>query len=76
MDDRAVVLNYLTCQRCEHTWIPRKSIVGVCPKCHSPYWNIPKQEQHKVIPLTGIYQRLEKVAQQPGDIIKIEEAKC
>lgn len=33
-----------TCVRCGHTWIPRtpdKPIV--CPKCKSPYWDIPKK---------------------------------
>jgi Zn finger protein HypA/HybF involved in hydrogenase expression len=29
----------LTCNKCTHTWTPRKSPVYVCPKCHSPKWN-------------------------------------
>jgi DNA-directed RNA polymerase subunit RPC12/RpoP len=30
------------CQRCGHAWIPRKPIVYVCAKCHSPMWRVPK----------------------------------
>ena len=33
----------LKCLRCKHTWIPRKPVTMVCPKCHSAYWNTPKQ---------------------------------
>ena len=32
----------INCQRCEHEWVPRKSEIKVCPKCKSPYWNIPR----------------------------------
>ena len=33
------------CERCPHRWTPRKeNTPKVCPKCHSPYWNTPKQE--------------------------------
>ena len=36
------------CLRCNHIWKPRKvngkeRVPIVCPKCHSPYWNIKKQ---------------------------------
>ena len=32
----------LTCLRCGHKWVPRKPMYPrVCPKCHSPYWNVP-----------------------------------
>jgi DNA-directed RNA polymerase subunit RPC12/RpoP len=32
------------CLRCNAQWIPRKdSIPMVCPKCHSPYWRIPRK---------------------------------
>jgi len=34
------------CERCGHEWYrrrPEKPIV--CPKCHTPYWNIPKKEK-------------------------------
>lgn len=27
-----------TCERCDHTWTPRKPSVSVCPSCKSPYW--------------------------------------
>ena len=35
----SVTLPTLTCSRCGHTWVPRKPVVYVCPKCHSPKWN-------------------------------------
>lgn len=32
------------CDRCGHEWVPHDFInePKVCPKCKSPYWNIPK----------------------------------
>lgn len=35
----------LVCQRCGHSWIPRKEVLPkTCPnkKCNSPYWNKPR----------------------------------
>ncbi len=34
------------CERCGHEWIPNdaEKEPKVCPKCKSPYWNIPKKE--------------------------------
>ena len=44
VDDRIVQLPpELECLRCGHQWTPRKRLVGVCPKCHTPYWNIPRE---------------------------------
>ena len=34
-----ISLNSLQCQRCSHRWVPRKTEVRVCPRCHSPYWD-------------------------------------
>ncbi|MDN4185458.1 MAG: hypothetical protein QY871_00030 [Dehalococcoides mccartyi] len=33
------------CERCGHEWIPRPDSIEtkVCPKCKSPYWDIPKK---------------------------------
>jgi len=41
------------CDRCGHVWLPRdnvdklaeldKHLPKVCPKCKSPYWNIPRK---------------------------------
>jgi Zn finger protein HypA/HybF involved in hydrogenase expression len=33
------------CERCKHIWRPRKldDEPRVCPKCKSPYWNVPKK---------------------------------
>jgi len=31
------------CLRCDRMWYPRKPVKPtVCPRCHSPYWNMPK----------------------------------
>jgi len=42
------------CERCGHTWIPRKETEGrvptVCPnaRCKSPYWDTPRtRKQNK-----------------------------
>jgi hypothetical protein len=35
------------CDRCGHEWLPKGSErkePKVCPKCKSPYWNIPKKQ--------------------------------
>lgn len=32
----------LDCKRCGHKWTPRKDDVRLCPKCKSPYWEVPK----------------------------------
>jgi len=35
------------CERCGHEWSPRRDNEKeprVCPKCKSPYWNIPKKQ--------------------------------
>lgn len=33
----------LRCLRCGWTWHPRQVKVWVCPRCHSPKWNTPKE---------------------------------
>jgi len=34
------------CERCGHEWIARGTEEPkVCPKCKSPYWNIPKKDK-------------------------------
>lgn len=52
-----ITVTLYTCERCEHSWIPREAIAGtealptVCPKCKSPYWNRPRQgEEPKPAP--------------------------
>ena len=33
------------CERCGHEWTPRGlKEPKVCPKCKSPYWNVPKKK--------------------------------
>jgi len=34
-----IKLAYVQCNRCNHKWVARKTVIAVCPKCHSPYWN-------------------------------------
>jgi predicted Zn-ribbon and HTH transcriptional regulator len=35
-----------TCLRCGESWYPRGLTDPVtCPKCRSPYWNIPRKEE-------------------------------
>lgn len=41
------------CERCGHEWLPRNALLveadgllpTVCPKCKSPYWNRPRQDE-------------------------------
>ncbi|MEK6862044.1 MAG: hypothetical protein AABY07_08830 [Nanoarchaeota archaeon] len=34
------------CERCKHTWTPRdEKEPRVCPKCKSPYWNVPRKKK-------------------------------
>jgi uncharacterized protein len=38
----AEALLELHCHRCVYTWVPRRSIVRMCPRCKSKLWNVPK----------------------------------
>ena len=35
------------CERCDHWWVPRNKgeavVPKVCPRCKSPYWNVPRK---------------------------------
>ena len=44
-----VKLPKLRCKQCGHKWIPRIPDPGVCPNCHSPYWNKPKRNKGAII---------------------------
>lgn len=34
------------CERCGYEWVKRKEEKPrVCPKCHSPYWDIPRKQK-------------------------------
>ncbi len=42
------------CERCGHYWLPHHKELDdkqpdprVCPKCKSPYWNVPRKDTHK-----------------------------
>ena len=34
-----ITLLKMDCKRCQHTWIPKKEEVRICPKCKSPYFD-------------------------------------
>jgi predicted Zn-ribbon and HTH transcriptional regulator len=41
-----IQISGFSCERCSHRWISRGNSAHapiVCPKCKSPYWNIPKK---------------------------------
>ncbi len=44
-----ITVNGFRCERCGHEWIPRekKEYPKVCPKCKSPYWDIPRKKPVK-----------------------------
>ena len=38
------------CLRCGHAWLPRQTDNPiVCPKCKSPWWDIPKKEKKEEV---------------------------
>ena len=44
--DRFFEQQKLRCKRCNHEWIQRDiKLPKVCPRCKSPYWNLPKKEK-------------------------------
>lgn len=45
-NEQEVRLTKLKCLRCDWEWFPKAERLPVrCPKCGSPYWNIPKGEK-------------------------------
>lgn len=39
-----IQLEGFKCERCGHEWVKRREdLPKVCPKCKSPYWNIPRK---------------------------------
>lgn len=41
-----IVTRGFKCERCGHEWIPNDIAKEpkVCPKCKSPYWNVPRRK--------------------------------
>lgn len=41
----------LRCLRCGYIWVPRVDMdkVKICPKCKSPYWDVPRKEKKGVV---------------------------
>jgi Zn finger protein HypA/HybF involved in hydrogenase expression len=31
----------ITCLRCGHSWIPRKTDIRLCPRCKTVNWDVP-----------------------------------
>jgi len=48
-----IKLSGYICERCSHVWVPRSMGKAsskkplVCPKCKSPYWNIPRKNKNR-----------------------------
>tara|TARA_Y100000310_G_C20316337_1_gene638613 strand:+ start:296 stop:448 length:153 start_codon:yes stop_codon:yes gene_type:complete len=43
-----IKLEGYVCERCKHQWVPRNSeMPRVCPKCKSPYWDVPRKRNVK-----------------------------
>jgi len=48
-----IKLDGYICERCDHIWAPRlrtrieQKKPLVCPRCKSPYWNIPRKNKLK-----------------------------
>jgi len=41
-----IQFNGYLCERCHHQWIPMtQNKPKVCPKCKSPYWDIPRRKK-------------------------------
>ena len=41
-----IMLKGHLCERCGHKWLPKeetKDKPKVCPKCNSPYWDMPRR---------------------------------
>jgi len=37
-----IEMDKIKCLRCGHKWYPRTPEVRICPKCKSPYFDVPK----------------------------------
>ena len=47
-DTMDIQIPKLTCNKCDHLWIPRQADVRVCPKCKTTYWEKPKEAEEGV----------------------------
>lgn len=47
MTNKQIKLTKLTCSRCGKQWTPRVPDPRTCPKCNSPYWNVPRKNISK-----------------------------
>ena len=46
MAEQNITIKKYKCERCGHEWISRapNKRPKVCPKCKSPYWDVPKKK--------------------------------
>ena len=52
-----IKLDGYKCERCSHIWFPRENAIPrVCPRCKSPYWDVPRGSDKKITEI-----KLEKV---------------
>ena len=52
-----IKLDGFLCDRCDHMWASRRNSEQkptVCPRCKSPYWNIPRKVQNKILKKSDI----------------------
>lgn len=62
-EEPVMELHTLECQRCGHSWVPRKTEVLSCPNCKSRVWNQPKEGS----------QDKETIAQESGKGSRIDD---
>lgn len=41
-----IKITRLECKRCGYSWVPKKEDVRICPKCHSPWWDVEKENEN------------------------------
>lgn len=47
--EQKIVLKQYTCERCNHTWLPRTfERPRICPRCKSAWWDTVKTKVSKI----------------------------
>jgi len=44
---KTIIIKKLKCERCGHQWVPTQPEIRICPKCKSPYWDVPRKSEKK-----------------------------
>lgn len=42
-----IKLQKVECKKCGYRWIPRKEEIRLCPKCKSPWFDMPKSNNRQ-----------------------------